>query len=132
MDIKKPKDKYKNSIYNLVHLSKADQSFDGIYIDSKKLNEDIKNLWELYNEYQKLMNQQKSRIITNVIKAWENAGYNVTTKGQCLYLEYGAQMIMIDLETKSYYCENQFGEALPISLEEHELICKTLKINQIN
>ena len=52
-------DKYQKSIYNLVHLSKAKMSFDGIYIDSKKLKQDIDVLWELYNKYQELFNKHE-------------------------------------------------------------------------
>ena len=53
-------DKYQKSIYNLVHLSKAKMTFDGIYIDSKKLNQDITVLWELYNKYQELVHSSST------------------------------------------------------------------------
>lgn len=52
------KNKYQKTIYNLVHLSKADMTNDGVYIDRKKLQEDINVLWELYNNYQKLVDKE--------------------------------------------------------------------------
>jgi hypothetical protein len=64
-------DKYQKSIYNLVHLKKAKIGFDGIYIDNEKLSQDIDVLWELYNNYQKLLNEKipqkpvKGKIIYN-------------------------------------------------------------------
>ncbi len=60
--------KYQKSIYNLVHLSKAPMGFDGIYIDSKQLTEDIEVLWELHNKYQELVYKAtpKKPIIKNV------------------------------------------------------------------
>lgn len=54
------KDKYQKTIYNLVHLSKADMTDDGVCIDRKKLQEDINVLWELYNNYQKLLDKEKT------------------------------------------------------------------------
>lgn len=52
------KDKYKETIYNLVHLSKAKMEDDGVFIDRKKLQEDINVLWELYNKYQELADKK--------------------------------------------------------------------------
>lgn len=51
-------DKYQKSIYNLVHLKKAKMDFDGIYINREKLGQDIEVLWELYNNYQKLIDKE--------------------------------------------------------------------------
>lgn len=68
------KDKYKETIYNLVHLSKAKRTFDGVYIDQNKLEKDIDNLWELYNKYQELVDKNNSTL-EEVKKEWEALGY---------------------------------------------------------
>lgn len=141
------KDKYKESIYNLVHLSKAKMSFDGVYIDRKQLKQDINVLWDLYNKYQELINQNKVYTLEQVKKEWKDAGYElindycsdfhfVKKEENTIYNRPTYRHFVVEkVNGGRYFAYSSFAkdndfinrQYIIISFQEHQLITKTLK-----
>lgn len=120
--------KYQKTIYNLVHLSKADMSFDGVYIDRKQLKQDINVLWELHNKYQELI---KTPTEEEIIKEWEALGYSFVKGPLKISLFHKEEDIEIAiwLGDKSYCKAEKNGTDYKwLTFQEHQLLTKTFKM----
>lgn len=121
------KDKYKESIYNLVHLSKAKMTFDGVYIDIKQLDQDINVLWELYNKYQELVNKTNP-IFEEIKKEWEELGYECIYEDEnCLEFNHKRCLNKIHFSKENEWYGSDDERILQIDIKEHQLITKTMK-----
>lgn len=120
-------DKYQKTIYNLVHLSKAKMSFDGVYINQKQLEQDINVLWELHNKYQELTHQPT---LSECIKEWEDRGWKTS------YICDGINLSKLNDDIEEYFYFDKDLKRIDcncfISFDLIPLIHKTIKALEVS